>query len=103
MSKKENSTSLLSKKRKARAERAQTALQSPFEILCEADEQVNPAIVLAEELMRKDMRRGMDYADIEQAEKTLLIARDEIEKVERHFAALVNTPPQSSRAIPQGF
>jgi hypothetical protein len=45
----------------------------------------------------------MDYADIEQAEKTLLVARDEIEKVERHFAQIVKTPPQPSGHIPAGF
>ena len=72
-------------------------------MLCKAGEQVNPAIILAEELMRKDLRRGMDYADIEQAEKTLLLARDEIEKVERHFAQIVKTPPQPGELIPAGF
>ena len=72
-------------------------------MLCEAGEQVNPAIILAEELMRKDLRRGMDYADIEQAEKTLLVARDEIEKVERHFSKIVKTPPYPSGHIPTGF
>ena len=72
-------------------------------MLCEAGEQVNPAIILTEELMRKDLRRGMDYADIEQAEKTLLVARDEIEKVERHFSKIVKTPPQPGGLIPAGF
>jgi len=72
-------------------------------LLCEAGEQVNPAIILAEELMRKDITGGMDYADIEQAEKTLLLARDEIEKVERHFAQIVKTPPQPGGLIPAGF
>ena len=72
-------------------------------MLCEVCEQVNPAIVLAEELMRKDITGGMDYADIEQAEKTLLVARDEVEKVERHFAQIVKTPPQPSGHIPAGF
>jgi hypothetical protein len=45
----------------------------------------------------------MDYADIEQAEKTLLLARDEIEKVERHFSKIVKTPPQPCGHIPAGF
>ena len=76
---------------------------APFEVLCAADEQINPAIVLAEELMRKDLRQGMNFRDIEQAEKTLRLARDEIEKVERHFAQIVKTPPQASGHIPAGF
>lgn len=103
MSKKESSTLQSSKKRKPKADDAQPARQSPFEMLCDAGEQVNPAIILAEELMRKDKTFGMDYADIEQAEKTLLLARDEIEKVERHFAHIVKTPPQPSGHIPVGF
>lgn len=76
---------------------------SPFEFLCSADDEINPAIVLAEELMRKDLRQGMDFCDIEQAEKTLQLARDEIEKVERHFAQIVKTPPYPSGHIPAGF
>jgi hypothetical protein len=72
-------------------------------MLCDAGEQVNPAIILAEELMRKDITGGMDYADIEQAEKTLLLARDEIEKVERQLNQMVKTPPQPSCQIPVGF
>ncbi|MCY7376659.1 MAG: hypothetical protein LH472_11925 [Pyrinomonadaceae bacterium] len=103
MSKKENSTFQSSKKRKPKADDAPSARQSPFEMLCEAGEQVNPAIILAEELMRKDINGGMDYADIEQAEKTLLLARDEIEKVERHFAQIGKTPPQPGGLIPAGF
>lgn len=99
----ENFTFQSSKKRKPKADNARTLRQSPFEMLCEAGEQVNPAIVLAEELMRRDITGGMDYADIEQAEKTLSLARDEIEKVERHFAQIVKTPPQPSGHIPAGF
>lgn len=103
MSKKENSTFQSSKKRKPKAANARALRQSPFEMLCGFDEQVNPAIVLAEELMRKDISGGMDFADIEQAEKTLSHARDEIEKVEKHFSKIVKTLPQPSRRIPAGF
>jgi len=67
------------------------------------EEQINPAIVLAEELMRKDISGGRDFADIEQAEITLSHARDEIEKVEKHFARIVKTQPQPSGHIPAGF
>lgn len=97
-----NSTLQWSKKRKPKADNPQPVRQSPFEMLCEADEQINPAIVLAEELMRKDIIGGMEFADIEEAEKTLLVAREKIEKIERHFAQLVKTPPQASRRIPIG-
>ncbi len=102
----ENSRLQSSKKpsTKARQKRKnETPATSPFQILCAADDELNPAIVLAEELMRKDISGGMDFADIEQAEKTLLSARDEIEKVERHFACIVKTPPQTGGSIPAGF
>jgi hypothetical protein len=45
-----------SKKRKPKADKARTPRALPFEMLCDAGEQVNPAIILAEELMRKDLR-----------------------------------------------
>lgn len=81
----------------------ETPPPAPFEVLCAADHEINPAIVLAEELMRKDITGGMDFCDIEEAEKTLRIARDEIANVERHFACIVKTPPQASGYIPAGF
>lgn len=100
----ENSTSALSKKRSTKADnRFGQDAQSPFEMICGFDERINPAIILAEELMRKDLCRAMDFADIEEAETTLQFARLEIEKVERQFAQIVKTKPQPSRQIPTGF
>jgi hypothetical protein len=72
-------------------------------MLCEAGEQINPAIVLAEELMRKDLRGTMDFADIERAENTLIAARTEIERVERQLNQIIKTQPQPGRLIPPGF
>ena len=34
---------------------------TPFEFLCAAKEQINPAILLAEELMRKDIAEILDF------------------------------------------
>lgn len=101
----ENSTSALSKKRSTKAENYPTQQHepSPFEMICGFDERINPAIILAEELMRKDLCRAMNFADIEEAETTLQFARLEIEKVERQFAHIVKTKPQPSRQIPTGF
>ncbi len=73
MSKKASSPSQSSKKRSTKAEKrekAQTATASPFEVLCEADERINPAIILAEELMRKDVSFALEFEDLERAEQT---------------------------------
>lgn len=77
--------------------------ESPFEILCAADEQINPAILLAEELMLKGMAEAFDFAEIERAEAVLNLSREEIARVENQFTALVTTPPSPALSIPIGF
>lgn len=77
--------------------------ESPFEILCEAEEQINPAILLAEELIRKGMAEAFDFTEIERAEAVLSLSREEIARVENQFTALVKTPPAPSPLIPIGF
>ena len=106
MSKKAGSPSQLSKRRSTKArngEQAQTEAASPFEILCEADERINPAIILAEELMRKDVYFALEFEDLERAEQTLAASRFEIERVESQFVALVKSTPAASAEIPVGF
>lgn len=78
-------------------------LESPFEILCAADEQINPAILLAEELMLKGMAEAFDFAEIERVEEILNISREEISLIENQFTALVKTPPTPASLIPLGF
>ena len=102
----ESSLLLLSKKPSTKAHRTgkkQTESETPFEILCAADEQINPAIILAEELMRKSMAEVFDFAEIERAEEVLLVAREEIGRTERDFTDLVKTPPAPGSSIPLGF
>ena len=77
--------------------------ESPFEILCAADEQINPAILLAEELIRKGMAEAFDFAEIERAEAVLDSSREEISRIENQFTALVKTPPAPATLIPVGF
>lgn len=106
MSKKASSPSPSSKKRSTKArngEKACISAASPFEVLCEADERINPAIILAEELMRKDVYFALEFEDLERAEKTLAASRFEIERVESQFAALVKSTPTASAKIPVGF
>lgn len=76
---------------------------TPFEILSEQDEQINPAILLAEELMRKDLAEVFDLADIESARETLALSNLEIERVESQFEALVKTQAKAGSSIPIGF
>jgi hypothetical protein len=71
--------------------------------LCAADEQINPAILLAEELMLKGMVEAFDFDEIERAEAVLNLSRDEISRIENQFTALVKTPPAPAASIPIGF
>ena len=82
---------------------ATAAEESPFEILCREPEQINPAIILAEKLMRKNLGEAFDYEDIRQAEETIKASRREIGRVESQFTALVKTPASASAKIPVGF
>ncbi len=86
-----------------RSTKARKTNQTPFEILCAAKEQINPAILLAEELMRKDIAEILDFDDLARAEKTLELSRREIESVAGGFESLVKTPPLASEQIPIGF
>jgi uncharacterized protein YabN with tetrapyrrole methylase and pyrophosphatase domain len=81
----------------------ETAEASPFEILCGESEQINPAIILAEKLMRKDLSETFDCEEIRQAEETINASRREIGRVESQFAALVKTPAFTGSKIPIGF
>ncbi len=76
---------------------------TPFELLCNESEQINPAILLAEELMRKDIAEILDFDDLARAEKTLAVSKREIEAVASGFNALTKTPGTASEQIPIGF
>lgn len=102
----ENSLLQSSKKPNPKAHqtnKTQTESETPFEILCVADEQINPAIILAEELMRKNLAEVFDFAEIERAEVVLINARAEIGRTERNFTDLVKTQPTPANSIPLGF
>ena len=86
-----------------RSTKARETTQTPFEILCAADEQINPAILLAEELMRKDISEILDFDDLARAQATLELSRREIESVAGGVAALAATPSAASAQIPIGF
>lgn len=100
----ENSPSQSSNGRSSKARKtAVQAAESPFEVLCHEPEQINPAIILAEKLMRKNLGAAFDDEDLRQAEETLQASRKEIERVGLQFAALVKTPAFACEQIPVGF
>lgn len=77
--------------------------EMPLEILRGETEQLNPAIILADELMRRDAAELLSTQDIERAEKVLKYGAREIEIVERHMAAFIKSPAEPSTYIPPGF
>ena len=91
------------RKLKARKNAAPLSEQSPFEILCGEPERINPAILLADEMMRKQLGETLDFEDIRRAEETISASRFEIGRVEVQFAALVKTSPGAGAKIPVGF
>jgi hypothetical protein len=102
----ESSPSASSKKRSTKARKKtknDLCEPTPFEVLCESNEQINPAILLAEELMRKGIKDVLDTNDLERAEEVLIFSRAEISRVETQFTALVKTPAEAGRQIPIGF
>jgi hypothetical protein len=76
---------------------------SPLEILRREAEQINPAILLADALMRKDASELLSAEDIELAQTIVTYGRHEIENVQRQLAALISTPASPSTYIPVGF
>jgi hypothetical protein len=77
--------------------------ETPLEILAAENEQVNPAILLAEEFMRRDAADLLGVEDINRAEEILYIGRMEIETLQQHLAAFVRLPATPSVNIPSGF
>lgn len=76
---------------------------SPLDILIRESERINPAILLAEEFMRRDAEDLLSAEDIDRAEEILLAGRNEIETIRRQEAAFGRSPANPSAALPIGF
>lgn len=76
---------------------------SPLELLIDEDEQINPAILLAEEFMRRDAEELLSAEDINRAEEILHIGRTEIDIIKRQIAGLARSSPSPSSRLPIGF
>lgn len=78
-------------------------VDSPLEILLGETEQLNPAIILADELMRRDAAELLSVAEIAKAEKVLEIGAREIETIDGHRKAFLKSPSNPIRYVPNGF
>lgn len=77
--------------------------QSPLELLIEEVEQINPAILLAEEFMRRDAAELLAAEEINRVEETLHNARTEIDVIRRQIAAFARSPAIPSAELPVGL
>lgn len=66
-------------------------------------EQLNPAIILADELMRRDAAELLSVEDVARAEKVLEIGSREIEMIDLHRNAFLKCPPTPFQYVPCGF
>lgn len=77
--------------------------ESPLKILIAETEQVNPAILLAEEFMRRNAADLLSAEDVTRAEAILNIGRNEIGTIKRQEAAFERSAASPSPGVPVGF
>ncbi|HLA94197.1 MAG TPA: hypothetical protein VK612_00645 [Pyrinomonadaceae bacterium] len=77
--------------------------ETPLAILTGETERVNPAILLAEEFMRRDAADLLSAEDVDRAEEVLKEGRMEIETIRLQIAAFVRSSPSPSIQTPTGF
>ena len=76
---------------------------SSLEILIAEPERINPAILLAEEFMRRDAEELLGAEDINRAEEILHIGRTEIEVIKRQIATFARSSASPAARLPIGF
>ena len=77
--------------------------ESPFEVLRAENEQINPAIILAERLMRREATELLSVEEVNESENILAIGTQEIEAIESHQKAFQKSPPSAIAYVPVGF
>jgi len=75
----------------------------PLEILRAEHEEINPAIILADNLMRRSAERLLTVEEIQEAEDTLIVGAQEVEAIESHRKAFLKTLSSSVDYVPFGF
>ena len=76
---------------------------SSLDLLRAESEQVNPAIILADRLIRRDAEKLLTVDEVAEAEKVLGIGTQEIEAIEFHRNAFLKTPASAIDYVPIGF
>ncbi len=76
---------------------------SPLDVLRAEEEQVNPAIILADNLMRRDAEKLLTVEEVSEAEKVLAIGTQEIEAIDVYRKAFIKTPASAIDYVPLGF
>lgn len=77
--------------------------ETPLELLRAENEQINPAIILAERLMRREAAELLTVDEVNEAENILDIGTQEIEAIESHRKAFQKTPASAIDYVPVGF
>ncbi len=77
--------------------------ESPLELLRAEIEQINPAIILADQLMRREASELLTVEEVNDAENILDIGTQEIEAVESHRKAFQKSPASAIDYLPIGF
>ncbi len=77
--------------------------ESPLELLRAENEQINPAIILADQLMRREASELLTVEEVNDAENILDIGTQEIEAVESHRKAFQKSPASAIDYLPIGF
>ena len=76
---------------------------SPLDLLRAEAGRINPAIMLAERLMRRDAEKLLTVEEVSEAEEVLAIGTQEIEAIEFHRKAFLKTPASAIDYVPIGF
>jgi len=77
--------------------------ESPLELLRAETEQINPAIILADQLMRREATVLLTVEEVNEAENILAIGTQEIEAIESHRKAFQRSPASAIDYVPVGF
>ena len=77
--------------------------ESQLELLRAESEQINPAIILADQLMRREATVLLTVEEVNETENILAIGTQEIEAIELHRKAFLRSPASAVDYVPVGF
>ena len=77
--------------------------ESPLELLRAEIEQINPAIILADQLIRREAAELLSVEEVNEAKNILAIGTQEIEAIESHRKGFHRSPASAVDYVPVGF